>query len=282
MNWSRIKSILIVLLILGNFILAANYFLLGRSFLKKDSSSSEIKGLYEARGIVIEFEIEEFPSSFSTYKIEQLLFTKSYLELVLGENLKRDGDDFLTDEYRARIDRSNLIIAHLEHFKLISSMPDFKPENLIELDEGNKHEVLNRAAKVLDRYYLSVDSDKMEMYEEGGYRVLKLVQQVGGYDYDESVILLWFMDEKIVGLYVDNFVAYVGDSNEKYAIISVNEALYKAVPNLHSEDSLVEVKLVYRLDSNAMSAENVVQGNAYPFYMLKFKSGKHIYVSALK
>lgn len=284
MNWPRIKTILIYLLIFANLVLAGNYLFWRdeRATLIKDSVS-DISRLYTVKGVEILTNIGTFPARLPGKQIEQHRFSESYVNLILGDAPAKKGNIYSHADKSCKIQEYSLTIsAPSDLLETIEDSKNLELKGPLDLSVSEQAKYLGLAEKALEDSFIHIDYQEIDVYKYGEYSVIKLNQQFGSYIYEESKIFIWYKDSEFAGLYTENIAAYVGENTVTYDIISVNTALFKAIPKLESADSLLAVDIVYKLNDESQLAGEIVQGESLPYYKLQFIKSSPIYILAVQ
>lgn len=283
MDWAKIKTILILMLVLTNLMLATNYVLSTHRFqLEREDSGSTVQELYRAKGVEISASIPEVPQRLPGFEIAQLTFQRSYIDLVLGTGVKENRSRYSNERFTAYVENTKLAISETPYIEDVILSKNLKLSNPVTITDAEIATLLDSVDNLFQRYYMNIDYQEAEVYEIDDLLAIRLYQQFGGYTNDESILFVWFHEKRPIGFYLENIVSRVGEDTEKYAIIPVNEALYAGLPRLQGRDELRKIEIVYKLNDDSLPVRDIVQGEALPYYKFSFESGAPIYVRAIR
>lgn len=276
MDWKRIKTILIVILLFTDTVLFLNL----DSFRKNDEERTyeEIARLYEVKGIQIK--------AFETEDVEQVgsvVAERMHISPEMEEKIQKyfEGGD---REYNlAALDHSiRFMWTGIEQGPLFPdyALAERKEEAAVYLEKGKA-------------FFQFIGADFRpqfaDFYRIGNVTAAKFYQGIytGAASFSaipeiESEIYLFFEGTEIVGVQLEKYLKLRTELGGRYGIISVDDAMYKALEFARFGDTLVDIRLVYKLNDNSLLATDLVRGEMFPYYELRFEQSAPIYVRAVK
>lgn len=271
MNWSKIKTILIMILVFTNILLLKTYLdnLSGES----NADYDDIVKLYAAKGVGISLSEREFPEVLGGIAAELSAVPESAEAQIF--------------EY---FDDTDMVFNHTATDMSISSVwidvPAFEP-SLVNISGDLADMYKNRADEFLQEMGFEINMRRFLFYELGEVLMMEAYQAVeqGGFvvPLAEGSVRLYFDrsdGDKIVGITINKYLKINEGQSNSYAIISADEALFSALEKAPVGDELVGLSLVYKLNDESLLVTNLVRGEMLPYYELMFKRAGAVYVRA--
>lgn len=266
MNWSKIKSILIGILLVTNVLLFLN--LEASTTVETVRRMEDIKLLYESKGVILDYPDIEIPMRVNGRVAE--------LNVITTEQEDKIYDYFSTKEREYNFSvKDNMILC------LWSEIPDEEPVPAKKPDHSELY--MQKSRDLFSHINIDFRPDYFEFYTISDILVVKVYQEVKHHIPEiESSVYLYFYDEEIVGLRLEKCLKLSSELGGSYAIISVTDALYKALTATKPGDVLTEMRIVYKLNDESLLASDLVRGEMFPYFELKFKDSPTLYIRATK
>ncbi len=271
MNWSRIKTILIMILIFTNILLLKIY--LDNLPQGNAKDYADILKLYAAKGVEITAERREFPK---------------YVQGVAAElgTVPANVEEKLFEYF----DSTDIVFNHVATSWSISSIwtevPEIAPV-MIEIGGTEAESYSRRAEAFLKEIGFDIGVQRFLFYEVGDILLMECCQAVVQdgvvVPLAEGSVKLYFdrkNGDRIVGISINKYLKINAGQNRSYGIISADEALFGALEAAPAGDELVEISVVYKLNDESLLVTNLVRGEMMPYYELRFRRSAPIYVRA--
>lgn len=281
MDWPKIKSILIIVLIVTNLMLGFSYYLNRLRFETQVKNNFEdVMKLYSSKEVaVVEAEFE-FPQSLRSSNVEFLQTDSSIVQNLLGAGFTFDGEQYQYEDKVVILDDSKVIYALQEH---INRVKVDVHKNTDKIDATLEQSfMMDKVMKFIGAYGLIIDFDASEILSVGDYVVVRLYQSIEGYKLVESITNFWIYKDEVVGFMRENPIKISTVQGFKYDIISVDRALYSLLPKIEQKDTVLDITIVYKLNDESLLVTNLVQGEALPYYQITLKSGNQFHVRAVE
>lgn len=271
MDWSKIKTVLIIALVLTNLVIG--FFVLSKrsqaSIMPQDEQMQLISSLLTAKSI--DNQIKTYPSE-TSLPILNVVFEAYQLnrvsERLFSDDFQKVGDNYYNDNYELMIVEDVLII------RRITENPD----------KALTFPTLDISIKIAQTYIdesLGFDDD----YDLIGY----VFNDTGttftyGQRYRDKFIDNAYMKIHVtaegVAYFERRWVHIDEELAEHRAIIPYSEALFSALNDLSQGSVLTEVSLGYRLEKNVLDTD-IRSGEAMPYYRFITADDQRIFVQAL-
>lgn len=279
MNWSRIKTILIFILIATNILLLVDLLItINSSANEPGRNLDKILELYRLHGIELRAELPKQFDNLPGVNAQVLEITNSTEQKAMDYFINM-GRIFDFSAYPTSI---------------YSVAREVKGDRKKAEPPENAEELLTLAKELLDRFGIGYDVADYDFSRVGRFIILSLYQYVSVDSPDyldsepelfrdaESSIEIYFDKKSIVGLHIIKVLEHGKPSQRRYDIIRVEEALYRALEQAPSDTALVGISIVYKLNDDSLLAENLIRGEMLPYYELRFENTETIYVRAVK
>ncbi len=279
MDWSKIKTVLIVTFVIINLILGYSLYISTTAYTKElpveQEVFDEVAALLAERNISVDVTMESYkeymPSvtvSYETYQLEE--DAKKFLDegyevldgfAILGEEaVKVENDTSLKYYYTVPLDEEN------------------------NATEGSAKEV---AVAFLRKYGYDIPETPWRVDQQGEFLVVTYKQFYDGFFLDETYMTLEIYDDQVVRFSRKWFQSVLErDINKE--IIPPSEALFKVIERAYNEtitygETMVieKMELGYRLDDNILFSY-IKSGDVFPYWRITFSDGRIIYIEAVK
>lgn len=269
MDWKRIKTILIVILAVTDAVLLIN---LGM-FMPVDLSRNhnEIVKLYEVKGIRIEAEPSVYPE---------------YVSGVVAElsPISATTEDRIQSYFENRNMEFNL--AAMES-SLLFLWTGIEKGPLLPIErpvDANRY--LERCEAFFSYIDMGFVPKFIDFYSIGEVVAARVYQgiRIGNLEIPEieSELYVYFQSDDIVGVRIDKHLRLRTELGGRYGIISVDDALYKALGYAEIGDTMTGIRVVFKLNDNSLLATDLVRGEMFPYYELRFLNSEPIFVRATR
>ena len=276
MDWSRIKTILIIVLLVTNVLLGVTYVQSKIAFEQSQRDQLDrVVTLLNQNGIQIETDQMSFPKSLESVEVAFETYTENDVKVFLGENFEQNGDLYTKGVASVQIDEMGLIFKLREIPQTILDMG--LPFDAVD-DTGA---LLDLVSSVQEKYGFESDYEIERSYQREGYQIVDAKQVYEGAILDDSDMVLVFYKNNLV-YFERSWLTINNDiSPNKYDIISLDRALYMTMPKLSSGDEITEIGISYKLNDSSSVVSNLISGEALPFYSIKVSDGNTYYVRAI-
>lgn len=278
MDWPKIKSILLVLLVITNVVLGIMLFLDYQNFyVNKEDTLKTVLEFYEENERPVLVSDLEYPSKiysittdFSGYAISNksvannALFDMSKIQALLG------------NEMRYYVRGKSISIAKTGKLNRTIQSYVYKPGLRQTEDIRSMFESVEGGIG-LKESYMPISYNQYE-----GYVVVEAKQSVKDILVDESTGYFWFKEGVFVGMQLMNPSKIKVNYNVMYDIIGIDTALYKGFHKITVKEPVVSIELFYKFNDADLFSGEIVKGDPLPYYRVETKSGKIYYFEALK
>lgn len=283
MDWPKIKSILIIVLLMTNIMLAYTYVREQQRF--EDEEKNNIDGvirLFENKGVAIKTQNLTFPKSIESVNIDFETYGQSNVDLLLGNDYAFDGEKYISGDRFVMLGDTEILYAFDDHYSRVSQ--DELP-SLTRFVDVTDEEVIKsyqtKADAFLTKGGYSLNYDGLNVMKLGDYTLVHLNQNYEGYLFEESRTLIWFYEDAIVGFKRSNTINISSTPGSKYDIISIDRILYTLLPKLQAGDTIESVSVIYKLNDESLLVSDLVLGEALPYYRIVLKSGEAYHMRAV-
>ena len=282
MDWPKIKTILIFVLIITNILLGYSYNKEKIRFqVEQENNLQDVIKLYASKGVEIEAKKLEFDSEIRSVNVSFDAYDVSHVDLLLGNEYQFDGNIyvegdqfvFLTDSsilYGKEAHRDRVILDHEASLRLAKN---------VTIDE--KELYVKKAQQFIEEHGFKTLKGNSEVLELGKYRLVKMTQNFEGVEFQESKTMIWFFEEEVVGFKRENIINISDTEGTKYDIISIDKVLYGLLPKLNEGDVIESINIIYKLNDESLLVTDLVIGEALPYYRIVTKSGEEYHVRAV-
>ncbi len=280
MDWPRIKTILIVVLLLTNLLLGAMIVNERQTFQREnDERMANIRELYKQKGIELAEQPRRFPEKVMSLSVEYDTYGEEELQWLLGGAYEYDGVQYTNQDEVVLLSGTTI-----EYYK----NPHQPSDDLFSLkitdklaDSPDKKVIENTCDTFLEKLKLPKNYVYEHYLTEGQYTYVCVKQLYDDYFLDDSSMVLMLYDGEVVA-FKRKWLNILGTNNtEKYDIISVDRALYMMMPNFKSGDIISEIAIGYKLNDSSLLVSELVSGEALPYYRITLDTGEAYYVQAV-
>lgn len=283
MDWPKIKSILIIVLLITNIMLGYTYIREQQRF--EDEEKNNIEGvikLFENKGVAIKTQNLDFPKSVKSVNIDFETYGQSNVDLLLGNDYAFDGEKYISGDRFVILGETDILYAYDEHYSRISQDELPSLTRFVEVtDVGAVDGYKAKTDAFLTKGGYALNYDELEVKKLGDYTLVNLNQKYEGYLFEESRTLLWFYEDAIVGFKRANTINISSTPGSKYDIISIDRILYTLLPKLQAGDAIESVSVIYKLNDESLLVSDLVLGEALPYYRIVLKSGEAYHMRAV-
>lgn len=281
MDWPKIKSILIIVLVVMNVMLGFTYYS-NRLRFETDAKNNldDVMMLYRSKDVGIVETKFDFPSIMRSSNVEFLQIDPSIIQNLLGAGFTFDGEQYRQGDKIVIFDESRIVYASEQHLSRVK-MDVHRSMETVE-DALERSFLTDKVIKFISEYGLDIQYDQIEVLSFGDYVVVKLNQSIEGFKLIESITNFWLYKDEIVGFKRENPIKISTVQGSKYDIISLDRALYSVLPKIDSKETVQEISLVYKLNDESLLVANLIQGEALPYYQIALKSGVKYHVRAIQ
>lgn len=235
---------------------------------QSERSIEDIQKLYLAKGVGLQYETIQTPDSVNGRVAEIANISTEQEDRILRYFSKTEK------EFNLSV-KDNTIICLWSEIPEGPLLPVPEPEDLSMYIQKSK--------TLFEEISIDFHPAFLDFYKIGDILVARVYQEVKHRIPEiESSIYLYFHKDEIVGLRLEKCLKLSSELGGSYDIISVADALYKALEAANAGDILTEVRIVYKLNDDSLLATDLVRGEMFPYYELKFKDASAIYVRATR
>lgn len=266
MNWSKIKTILICILLTTNILLFLN--LEASTPVNVSRKIEDIRLLYQSKGVVLSYDEIEVPDKVNGRVAELTTITTEQEERIYQffSNSDREYDFSVKD---------NTILCLWSKIPKRDPAPTEKPKDA--------EVYIEKSRDFFRRIFIDFEPNYLEYYSIGDILVARVYQEVKhNIPEIESSIFLYFHEGEIVGLRLEKCLKLSSELGGSYDIISTADALYKALASTKEGDVLTEMRIVYKLNDESLLASDLVRGEMFPYFELRFQDSPTLYIRATK
>ena len=280
MDWPRIKTILIMVLLVTNILLGVMIINEQRTFQKEQAEKIDnIRALYEKRGITLLPTSLKFPNKIESLNVEYDTYDESELSVILGNDYGYDGN-----QYSNKSEVVLLTGTTLEYF-----LNGYQPSwDLFDMDIKKTFSLLSDSEEIksaCNRFLepLNVDQDYVfEHFKTEGELTYVCVKQIyKDYFLDDSSMIFVLKGNEIVAFKRKWLNILDNNTQSKYDIISIDRVLYELMPNFEKEDVISEIAIGYKLNDSSLLVSDLISGEALPYYKIRLETGESYYVQAV-
>ncbi len=283
MDWPKIKSMLIVLLVVTNIILV--FFVWQDSVTFDDYQGIQYEDVITFLGennVKVDFGEADFPKSITQVQLEFIPFDDSLVHDFLGDHFVYDGQYYVSKAYVAKKNDNSFIWAHENH---LTRVEQDHQQNLVHFEaisDANRMALITEKVNDFIKDIESFETYRIsEIVSLAEYTVVHLKQYHLDYVIEESKATLWLYNDDLVGLKWNWPAKILETSLEKYDIISIDRALLYGMSMFESGDVIKHVSLVFKLNDPSLSIEDLISGVAMPYFKCVLQDGKTYYIQAV-
>ncbi|GAU76380.1 hypothetical protein [Fusibacter sp. 3D3] len=280
MDWPKIKTILIMVLVVTNALLGFMIVNEQRTFQREQSEKIDnIRALYEKKGITISPKSLRFPDKIESLNVEYDTYGDEALKVILGDDYEYDGSQYSSKDKTVLLTGTTI-----EYFLNV-----YRPKkDLFDMEIKTPFSLLSNSESIkstCEQFLKSLNVDENYVFEhfttEGQLTYVCVKQIYKTYFLDDSSMIFVFKDDELVGYKRKWLNILDNNSQSKYDIISVDRALYELMANFKKEDVISEIAIGYKLNDSSLLVSDLVSGEALPYYKIKLETGENYYVQAV-
>ncbi len=278
MDWSRIKSILIISLVILNLILFYEIYgenKIDESRLLERENFKKVSELLLNKSIDVKCEFD----SFSYPKKAQLLaidYEEYKLETLARKFLGLDYDIF--EGVAINDDKAVKVIDNIALEYYLTS----------ELDDENdctEQQAIKISNDFLKRYDYLEGATLLSVTKKGEFFVLKYNQFYDSSYIDETYMIVEIYDDKVVK-FARKWIENVTRKNVSVEVVPPSLALYRVIEDIDNRKAdvtsvITKMELGYRLEDDIIFSK-IKSGDVFPYWRITFSDDKIIYVEAFK
>ena len=279
MDWSRIKTILIVSFIIINLILGYIVYGTQKTFEKQVSVETEVftqvVDLLASKNISVDFELDYYMQMVPSLTVSY----ESYLLDAWAENFL--GDDYEIMDGVALLGEEAVKVENDTTLKYFHTVP---------LDESNDctlENAKNIAERFLNQYGFEIETEPWRIDQQGEFIVVTYKQFYESYYLDETYMTLAIYDDDVIR-FSRKWFQSVTVQNGSRTIVPPSEALFKVIERAYNETItygativIEKMELGYRLDDSILFSY-IKSGDVFPYWRITFSDGRIIYIEAVK
>ncbi|MGX8796428.1 hypothetical protein ACR6HW_10130 [Fusibacter sp. JL298sf-3] len=280
MDWPKIKTVLLVLLVFTNVILAVmliqshyNFNVLG------DKKIEEIKAFYAENGMKILDERLTFPSNINAVRL-------NFESYDFGESTLKQNKLFDMDKLKTYFSPKQQRVSTSDTF-IISDTGKWHRKTKGHVYEADSHDVDAVEAQFeIVRAFMKQTDFKLEftpvsMMTEANTVVIEAKQSTQGILIEEVTAYFWVQNDRVVSFKLSKPAKITNDYLRSYDIITIDLALYRGIHLFKRKEDIVDIALVYRLNNSDLT-DTIVSGEALPYYRIKTTSGAVYFFEAVE
>jgi regulatory protein YycI of two-component signal transduction system YycFG len=279
MDWSRIKTVLIVSFVIINLILGYNIYQTKEVYAKTVTVESEVfeqvLALLESKNITIDFALESYLE-----RVPSL--TVSYESYGLEDSAKK----FLGEAYEV-IDGVAILGDKAVKVENDTSLKYFYTSPLDEHNDCTEENARVVADNFLREYGYKSDKEPWRIDRQGEFVVVTYKQFYKTFYLDETYMTLAIYDDQVVR-FSRKWFQTISEQNVARDIVPPSEALFKVIERAYNETVtygapivIEKMELGYRLDDNILFSY-IKSGDVFPYWRITFSDGRIIYIEAVK
>lgn len=283
MDWPKIKTILIIVLIATNIMLGYTYNKEKIRFqVEKEDNLQDVITLYESKGVDVGPKAFAFTDEMKSVNIFFDTYDITQVDQLLGTEYYFDGVKYTSENRFVLLTDSSLLFGVDSHYgRIILDGASALRLSKTMTDDTKKNDLIDRAKRFIEESGFKVDDMDVDVLELGKYSLVRLSQSYESYVFEESKTMVWFYNDEIVGFKRENIVNISEPAGVKYDIISLDKVLYGLLPKLNQGDRIEQVSLIYKLNDESLLVADLVSGEALPYYRIVLKSGEEYHVRAV-
>lgn len=279
MDWSKIKSVLIITFISINIVLGYSLYGTNQAFKKEVPIEADVYNrvvaLLEEKNILVEATIESYKATVPSLTVAYETYTlEEEATKYLGANYDIIDGVAILDEEAVKIENDTAI----KYFHTLA---------LDEVNNATEESAQATAEKFLRLNNYAVPENPWRVDQQGEFLVVTYKQFYKGYYLDETYMTLEIYDDTVVRFsrkWFDNVL----EKNTPKNVLPPSEALLKVIERAYTETvtygdqmTIEKMELGYRLDDNILFSY-IKSGDVFPYWRITFADGRIIYIEAVK
>ncbi|MBN2898713.1 MAG: two-component system regulatory protein YycI [Clostridia bacterium] len=279
MDWSKIKTILIVSFIIINLILGYIIYGTQQTFEKKVPVESEVfdqvVALLASKNISVDFDLESYMATVPSLTVSY----ESY-------DLNQSADNFLGEGYEV-IDGVAILGEEAVKVENDTTLKYFFTTALDDKNDCTLEGAQGIAERFLAQYGYETEDAPWRIDQQGEFLVVTYKQFYKSYYLDEAYMTLAIYDDHVVR-FSRKWFQSVAVQNVSRQIVPPSEALFKVIERAYNETVtygapivIEKMELGYRLDDSILFSY-IKSGDVFPYWRITFSDGRIIYIEAVK
>lgn len=276
MDWSRIKTILIAVLLVTNVFLGATYIQGKMAFeqSKRDQLDRVMALLAQNNVEVLDTDLD-FPDVLESINVAYAEYDEEMVKKFLGENYQLEDDVYIKGSASVALSEMALEFS-------LRPLPSSVLDDGLPFEDVLDSIAIEKALKeTQDDLGLAKDYQIERMFRRDGYDVVVAGQVYEDLIMDDGLLTAVYYHGNLVYYKRSWLTIQTDNSANKYDIISLDRALYLTMPKLRSGDDIEDISISYKLNDSGSVVSNLISGEALPFYSIRVSGDKTYYVRAI-
>jgi regulatory protein YycI of two-component signal transduction system YycFG len=279
MDWSRIKTILILVLLITNVLLGATYVQSKMAFEReREDQLDRVVALFERNGIGLDDINLDFPKKLSAIAVSFEGHTEAEVQKFLGSDYVANNNQYIKGNSRVVLGEMSL---YYELREIPDEVYDQGLPNEAITDAAAQEKLAQMVDETISTLGYAADYKISGYFERGDYIIVNAKQVYKDYIMDDALMTFIYYRDSLVALRRTWLSINNDNSTNKYDIISVDRALYVTLPKLDEGDAVAEIGISYKLNDSVSVVSNLISGEALPFYRIAVSDGSTYYVRAI-
>ncbi len=279
MDWSRIKSILIVTFITINLILGYSLYGTSKTFEKEipveEKVFNEVVSLLADKNISVAFEMTSYKETVPSLTVDYETYNfEEEAAKFLGENYELMDGVAISGDKAVKVDNNTAL-------KYFYTLP------LDDRNDATNESAQLIAEEFLNSYGYQYPENPWRINRQGEFITVTYKQFYEEYYLDETYMTLEIYDNQVVRFSRKWFQSVLKRDIIQY-VLPPSEALFKVIERAYNESVtygatmvIEKMELGYRLDDNILSS-TLKSGDVFPYWRIAFSDGRIIYIQAEK
>lgn len=284
MDWSKIKNILIVLLIATNLMLG--FIIIEDRALYRQANATNLQDiltLYDENNIELMVNEFDFPKVISSIQLDFERIPESMVSDLLGPGFKYDGEKYTLEDEIIILREMEILWSKETHFSRVSRDD---AQNLRWFETVEDPEVISKTFEAINAFELANNLDfqfeNAVVQGLGNYQFVIMRHERNDLIVEEAKVVYWIHDQEVIGFKLSWPVNIGSADAPNYDIISVDHALYSVMSNFRAGDIIEDISLVYKLNDQSFQVSDLISGEALPYYRFITDRGLIYYVQAVE
>lgn len=279
MDWSKIKTTLIVAFIIINLILGYSLYGTSKRFEKDIPIEKEVfdkvVSLLADKNILVDIEMTTYKDKIPSLTVEYETFT-----------LEEEARNFLGQSYEV-IDNVAILGEYAVKVEKDTALKYFYTLALDDQNDASFESAQQVAEDFLSSYNYNFPTKPWRVDRQGEFIAVTYKQFHDDYYLDETYMVLEVYDNQVVRFSRKWFQSVVERNVEK-TVLPPSEALFKVIERAYNESItygatmvIEKMELGYRLDENILFSY-IKSDDVFPYWRITFSDGRIIYIEAVK
>jgi regulatory protein YycI of two-component signal transduction system YycFG len=279
MDWSRIKTILIGVLLVTNILLGLTFYQRGVRFEQERQERLErVLALMNQKQIYLRGDDLTFPSYLNSIEVSYESITESILIQLLGNEYETTNNQYRNG--LATVTQSEMGLFY-EKYPTPSAVYDDVMSGIPIEDADNIALLDKTVTQFLSEYGFSSDYMIEEHFLRGSYQIVTASQIYRDYIMDDAKMTFVIVGDEVVSFRRIWLEINTDIIPTKYDIITLDRALYVTLPKLRSGDIINDISISYKLNDSSSVVGNLVSGEALPYYRIEVQDEDVYYIRAI-